>query len=327
MDKASRPHDDAVVELLRNDPAFVVEYLQAARNQADEEGRREALLSAVRRVSEYLQAAIDQAGEEGGREALLSAVRHVAEAHAIIDFEKFAAFGDIGELERVCYLIELAAEENQEDIGGLIAEIERKIGIQDLLSFAILESERPGLYPKTWMAGLFTGLYVRLDELAENPRRLRDAMPGLLLDFHKVLIAAHNIYDPKHRATLVAKAMKDREIYQAALDLQAPHAERGKKYSADQSVKGQIGAEVRWSGEDREDLEKVLQRLARRRDALGDWEEPSELWPELVGKLPAASERNGSNLINASVIFGNDRAEFTYSAFRKRIARIRNKEI
>jgi hypothetical protein len=115
----------------------------------------------------------------------------------------------------------------------------------------------------------------------------------------------------------------ERKIYQGALDLQAPHVERGKKHSADQSVKGRKGAEARWSGEDQEDLDSALHRLARRRDALGDWEEPSELWPDLVGTLPAASERNGSNLKNASVIYGNDRNEFTYSAFRKRIARIR----
>lgn len=56
MSKASRPHDDAVVELLREDPAF---------------------------ADEYLSAALDEAGEPGGKEALLSALRHVAEAQGM----------------------------------------------------------------------------------------------------------------------------------------------------------------------------------------------------------------------------------------------------
>ncbi len=56
MKEASRPHDDAVVELLREDPAF---------------------------ADEYLSAALDEAGEPGGREALLSALRHVAEAQGM----------------------------------------------------------------------------------------------------------------------------------------------------------------------------------------------------------------------------------------------------
>ena len=53
---ATRPHDEAVVELLREDPAF---------------------------ADEYLSAALDEAGEPGGKEALLSALRHVAEAQGM----------------------------------------------------------------------------------------------------------------------------------------------------------------------------------------------------------------------------------------------------
>lgn len=56
MSKASRPHDDAVLELLREDPAF---------------------------ADEYLSVALDEAGEPGGREALLSALRHIAEAQGM----------------------------------------------------------------------------------------------------------------------------------------------------------------------------------------------------------------------------------------------------
>ncbi|GAA4031946.1 addiction module antidote protein [Actimicrobium antarcticum] len=52
MTKASRPHDDAVVELLREDPAFADEYLAAALDEADQEGGRKALLAALRQVAE-----------------------------------------------------------------------------------------------------------------------------------------------------------------------------------------------------------------------------------------------------------------------------------
>lgn len=52
MKRASRPHAEAVIELLRADPAFADEYLQAVLAQADEEGGREALLSALRHVAE-----------------------------------------------------------------------------------------------------------------------------------------------------------------------------------------------------------------------------------------------------------------------------------
>jgi hypothetical protein len=52
MGNPSRPHAESVIEKLRNDPGFVTEYLQAAINQASEEGGREALLSAVRHVAD-----------------------------------------------------------------------------------------------------------------------------------------------------------------------------------------------------------------------------------------------------------------------------------
>lgn len=52
----SRPHDAAVVDILRTDPDF---------------------------VNEYLAAALDEAGEPGGQAALLAALRHVAEAQGM----------------------------------------------------------------------------------------------------------------------------------------------------------------------------------------------------------------------------------------------------
>ncbi|WP_367154710.1 addiction module antidote protein [Methylomonas sp. HYX-M1] len=58
MTEASRPHDQTVIELLREDPDF---------------------------ANEYLAAALDEIDQPGGREALLAALRHIAEAHGMSD--------------------------------------------------------------------------------------------------------------------------------------------------------------------------------------------------------------------------------------------------
>ncbi len=52
MTQAARPHDDAVVELLRQDPAFADEYLAVALDEIDQPGGREALLAALRHIAE-----------------------------------------------------------------------------------------------------------------------------------------------------------------------------------------------------------------------------------------------------------------------------------
>ena len=52
MSKASRPHDDAVVELLHKDPAFADEYLSVALDEVNQPGGREALLAALRHIVE-----------------------------------------------------------------------------------------------------------------------------------------------------------------------------------------------------------------------------------------------------------------------------------
>ena len=74
MKRASRPHAEAVIELLRGDPAFADEYLRAAKEQADQEGGREALLSALRHVAEAQGMA--QVAERAGiqRESLYRAL-------------------------------------------------------------------------------------------------------------------------------------------------------------------------------------------------------------------------------------------------------------
>jgi len=74
MSRASRPHAQAVIELLRDDPAFADDYLRAAMEQADQEGGREALLSALRQVAEAQGMA--QVAERAGiqRESLYRAL-------------------------------------------------------------------------------------------------------------------------------------------------------------------------------------------------------------------------------------------------------------
>lgn len=61
---ASRPHDAAVVEMLRADPDFANEYLAAALEEADEPGGQVALLAALRHVAEAqgMAAVADRAG-------------------------------------------------------------------------------------------------------------------------------------------------------------------------------------------------------------------------------------------------------------------------
>lgn len=49
--KASRPHDQAMAELLREDPLFASEYLGECLRMVDEPGGRVALLAALRQIA------------------------------------------------------------------------------------------------------------------------------------------------------------------------------------------------------------------------------------------------------------------------------------
>ena len=52
MMKASRPHDETVVDLLKADPDFAAVYLAAALDEADQPGGQSALLAALRQIAE-----------------------------------------------------------------------------------------------------------------------------------------------------------------------------------------------------------------------------------------------------------------------------------
>lgn len=60
----SRPHDDAVVDMLKADPEFANEYLAVALDQADHPGGQQALLTALRHIAESqgMSAVAERAG-------------------------------------------------------------------------------------------------------------------------------------------------------------------------------------------------------------------------------------------------------------------------
>jgi probable addiction module antidote protein len=52
MNKASRSHDEAMIEMLKADPEFANEYLAVALDEADQPGGQQVLLAALRHVAE-----------------------------------------------------------------------------------------------------------------------------------------------------------------------------------------------------------------------------------------------------------------------------------
>ena len=60
----SRPHDEAVIDMLKNDPDFANEYLAVAFEEADQPGGQQALLSALRHIAESqgMSAVTERAG-------------------------------------------------------------------------------------------------------------------------------------------------------------------------------------------------------------------------------------------------------------------------
>ena len=62
--KKSRSHDEAVIDMLKNDPDFANEYLAVALEEADQPGGQQALLSALRHIAEAqgMSAVAERAG-------------------------------------------------------------------------------------------------------------------------------------------------------------------------------------------------------------------------------------------------------------------------
>jgi hypothetical protein len=127
-------------------------------------------------------------------------------------WEDFSAFSDPVEIDHVmdmladwCEAYPDANEPVDYKIGEKSLLIER-LNLQAREMERVLEREKPGLYRRTWCAGLFGEMFVRLYDLAEYPSNLKAELPWLKECMFKTLIAAHEIYDPAHRAKLVAKA-------------------------------------------------------------------------------------------------------------------------
>ncbi len=64
MNKASRSHDEAMIDMLKADPEFANDYLAVALDEADQFGGQQALLAALRYVAEAqsMSAVTERAG-------------------------------------------------------------------------------------------------------------------------------------------------------------------------------------------------------------------------------------------------------------------------
>ena len=132
-------------------------------------------------------------------------------------WEDFSAFEGVFELEHVCELLseqaslDPALRDAAKYLTGEDSPLIKRLNLQAAKSEKIIETEKPGLYRRTWIAHLFGEMFGRLDDLTGHPEGLQDAMPWLREALHKVLIAAHDVFDPHHRAALVTKALLDGE--------------------------------------------------------------------------------------------------------------------
>ena len=93
------------------------------------------------------------------------------------------------------------------------------------------------------------------------------------------------------------------------------------EFSLSQGRKGTAGAEARWRYQG--GIKQIIERLAVKRDALGDFLDPSELWTDFYSALEE-SHLNPVEKANPRCYVWDDTNNIKYSAFRRRIQRIRN---
>lgn len=92
----------------------------------------------------------------------------------------------------------------------------------------------------------------------------------------------------------------------------------------DHARRGASGLGARWSGNAGSVVRTLASSLAGRRDELGDYLPPSELWPELYALMDRAhlSPTEEGNGKGAMIHYDGDGGEpYTYEAFRKLIQR------
>ena len=71
----SKSHDESVIEMIRNDPEFAVEYLRIAFEELDEDGGQASFLTALRHVVEARGGMAEIAEKAGlSRESLYRAL-------------------------------------------------------------------------------------------------------------------------------------------------------------------------------------------------------------------------------------------------------------
>ena len=129
------------------------------------------------------------------------------------DWTRFSAFGDIGELEHVCSMLEEYADSPLDQgcldyITGEKSFLIGRLNIQAKETERLVELKRLGLYQRTWIAGLFHDLFCLLDEVTEDPGLLPFVLSDFALGFHKVLIAAHEVFTPVNLEKMIAEAEK-----------------------------------------------------------------------------------------------------------------------
>jgi hypothetical protein len=95
--------------------------------------------------------------------------------------------------------------------------------------------------------------------------------------------------------------------------------EHAARNSDSQSERGKKGADVRHKRSLTAAVQKHVEALAKLKDGLGDYLEPSQLWPRLWDRLDAA-ELSPQDCGDHYVIEGG---QYTYEAFRKQIRRLR----
>ena len=166
----------------------------------------------------------------------------------MIEWNNFSAFDGVYELEHVVDLLhdwsaagadvaKLNSHRNRYDYEtGEKSYLWKRLGIQAAETEAIIEKEKPGLYPRTDIADNFNKLFFVLDDVAEKPYLLASELPDIVLRLHKVLIYAHDIFDPEHRKELINKEITkakviDSETLNEAVEEQKRRlqSERGKK--------------------------------------------------------------------------------------------------
>ena len=128
------------------------------------------------------------------------------------EWDSVSAFRELFELEHVCEILrENAAvppecRESPVYLTGDKSPLIEALSRQARYSEKVIETVRSGLYQRTWIAEVFRRLWYRLDAITEFPERLADELHDIELDLHKILIAAHDVHDPEHRAKLAADA-------------------------------------------------------------------------------------------------------------------------